>query len=57
MRQRTTFSDHLLDQAPVRARLRAGVIARIERASGDWRLISVGELKGWAPVSRLWGAE
>ena len=44
-------------EAPVRARLRAGVIARIERASGDWRLISVGELKGWAPVSRLWGAE
>lgn len=44
-------------EAPVRAHLRAGVIARIERASGDWRLISVGELKGWAPVSRLWGAE
>jgi len=44
-------------EAPARARLKAGVIARIERASGDWRLISVGELKGWAPVSRLWGAE
>lgn len=43
--------------APARARLKAGVIARLDRSSDGWRLISAGDLRGWAPAGRLWGAE
>ena len=43
--------------APVRARLGAGVIAAVERDASDWRLIRVGAVKGWARKDDLWGVE
>lgn len=43
--------------APARARFAAGVIAKLERASGDWRLVSAGGRRGWARREQLWGAE
>lgn len=45
------------ENAPLRARLKAGVIARLEKSSGEWRLISVGELRGWTRAEALWGAD
>ena len=39
-----------------RARLEPGVMARIERESDDWLLLSVSGLRGWAPKAALWGA-
>lgn len=42
--------------APARARLATGVIAKLERASGDWRLVSAGGRRGWARREALWGA-
>jgi SH3-like domain-containing protein len=44
------------DSAPVRARLSAGVLARVIRANRDWRLVSAGGVSGWAPAQSLWGA-
>lgn len=42
--------------APARAVLKAGVIAKLEKSSGEWRLISVGGVRGWARQRHLWGA-
>lgn len=41
--------------APSRARLAAGVLARLEREKDGWVYVSVSGLKGWAPDSAFWG--
>lgn len=43
--------------APIRARLERGVVVRIEKARKDWRQVSAGGVKGWAPAESLWGAQ
>ena len=42
--------------APARARLGRGVIARVEDMRGDWLKVSADGLKGWAKGSAFWGA-
>lgn len=39
-----------------RARLTAGVMARIETCEADWCRIKAGEFRGWLPRQSLWGA-
>lgn len=41
----------------VRARLAPDVLARIERAEGDWARVSADGARGWAQSERLWGVE
>jgi SH3-like domain-containing protein len=41
--------------APVRARLEAGVVARLGACGADWCEISAGGFGGWAPKTALWG--
>lgn len=43
-------------EAPARARLGQGLIARIEEADGRWVRISAGSVRGWTRKSGLWGA-
>lgn len=43
--------------APVRARLAEGVLARLIRSEGSWRLVSAGGVRGWARAEALWGAQ
>ena len=42
-------------QAPERARLEAGVVARLDRCDAGWCELSAGGYKGWAPQEALWG--
>lgn len=41
--------------APVNARLQAGVIARLGECAGAWCRISAERYRGWVPRSALWG--
>ncbi|MGR3436032.1 MAG: SH3 domain-containing protein [Shimia sp.] len=43
-------------EGPVRARLEAGVIARLTRCEDGWCRLTVSGHKGWAPATSLWGA-
>ena len=45
------------DQAAPIAYLSHGVVASLEECRGGWRKLRVGEKKGWARMSDLWGAE
>lgn len=42
--------------APLRATLADGVIARVEDAEGDWLRLEADGLKGWARIDAFWGA-
>ena len=44
-------------QAPERARLEPGVVARLDRCDEGWCALSAGGYKGWAPQAALWGAD
>ena len=41
--------------APERARLEAGVVARLDRCDAGWCELSAGGYQGWAPQEALWG--
>ncbi|MFQ5563682.1 MAG: SH3 domain-containing protein [Parvularculaceae bacterium] len=43
--------------AAARARLAAGVIARLMAETDGWRRIEADGVRGWAPAPGLWGAE
>lgn len=45
------------DAAVQKARLGAGVVARIETARGGWVKVSADGVKGWTERSGLWGAD
>lgn len=42
--------------APAKARLGRGVIARVDGARGSWLRVSADGVKGWARSSAFWGA-
>ena len=42
--------------APAKARLGRGVIARVDGARGPWLRVSADGMKGWARSSAFWGA-
>jgi len=42
--------------APARARLGRGVIARVDGEKGAWLKVSADGVKGWARASAFWGA-
>ncbi|MBB5517537.1 SH3 domain-containing protein [Amphiplicatus metriothermophilus] len=44
-------------QAPARARLAPGVMAKIERRQDGWLRIAAGGVRGWAERGGLWGAD
>lgn len=43
------------DDAPIRARAEAGVIARLGPCENGYCRIQSGRTRGWAPVAALWG--
>ena len=43
--------------APAKARLGRGVIARVEASRGAWLRVSADGMKGWARASAFWGAQ
>lgn len=43
------------EEAPVRARAEAGVIARLGPCENGYCRIQSGRTRGWAPVTALWG--
>jgi SH3-like domain-containing protein len=43
------------DDAPVNARLEAGVIARLNDCTVDWCRISAGGYRGWVRKTAIWG--
>lgn len=45
-----------LRDGTVRARLEAGVLARIERCDGAWCVVAAGRITGWVPQDDVWGA-
>ncbi len=46
-----------VEGAPENARLRRGVVARVERCAPDWCRLRADGYRGWAPKSALWGVE
>ncbi|MHA7870884.1 MAG: SH3 domain-containing protein [Hyphococcus sp.] len=44
------------EDAPLRARLGRGVVAKVEATEGQWARISANKLRGWARVGGVWGA-
>ncbi|ABG32929.1 aspartyl-trna synthetase [Roseobacter denitrificans] len=42
-------------EAPVNARLEAGVIARLGKCNPDWCQLRSGGFRGWSPKTSLWG--
>lgn len=43
-------------EAPAKAHLGKGLIAKVEAARDGWLKVSAGGMKGWAPESGFWGA-
>ncbi|MGF1545335.1 MAG: SH3 domain-containing protein [Parvularculaceae bacterium] len=43
-------------RGPVRARLAAGVMARVDRVRGDDVFVQVGAVRGWSALGDWWGA-
>lgn len=43
--------------APVSARLGAGVMARLVKRKGDWLLVSAENAKGWVASEEVWGGD
>ncbi len=44
-------------EAPGRARLALGVMAKIEACEAGWCRLRAGEFRGWLPAEELWGAQ
>ncbi|WP_265563735.1 SH3 domain-containing protein [Sphingomicrobium arenosum] len=44
-------------ESPVRFRLEAGVVGRLDTCDGTACLMRVGEAEGWVPQDRLWGVD